>query len=272
MFSSTQRAPSLGHFGGAAFGRERVIDARRCTVQLSTGRLYLDVAATSETALLGHDRPTAVAVDEAAVRKALTSLSPGYVCIGLCGSSEMAERLALRLGESAMRSARRTQVANALLGEPPSGSGGVIALENETLGRTGAWLASATWRRRPEFIVVGEALALGGPFGALLAKESVIESLRRGSRSKHAAPIRCTVQLSTGRLYLDVAATSETALLRKAARRISPVSPRQRPDGMPGSRHADDCWSLVQNRFRAAAFRIEDSAQIMRARRSHRRR
>jgi acetylornithine/succinyldiaminopimelate/putrescine aminotransferase len=154
----------------------QAVEARRCTVQLSSGRLYLDAVASPATALLGHDLPPLVATDEAAVKRMLSTLVPGYVCFAMTQSSGAASDLALRVVLSATDSNRRVAQVNAFEAEPGQGEDFLVAYENETLGRTGSWLASMTWNRAPDLVVVGEALALGYPFGAVLARDDFVSS------------------------------------------------------------------------------------------------
>lgn len=149
----------------------RPLDARRCTVQLSTGHLYLDAVATPETALLGHDSPPIREADGSRVRRMLSSLASGYRCLEMASSFAAAAQSAVRIGRPAAGSAGRITVTNALNGEPATTAAVLVAHENETIGRTGRWLASASWKRTPDLIVAGEALALGFPFGAVLARK-----------------------------------------------------------------------------------------------------
>ncbi len=157
------------------------VEARRCTVQLSTGRLYLDAAATPATAILGHDLPQLTPSDEPTVRRMISSLAPGYNCVALAQSYASAADLAARLARSVSAPSSRVLKINALDGEPPASPDRddlntndlVVAYENETFARTGRWLASAAWQRPPAFIVIGDALALGLPFGAVLARETL---------------------------------------------------------------------------------------------------
>ena len=157
---------------------ENPVDARRCTVQLSTGRLYLDVVATPATALLGHDLPPTPAVDPATVLRMLSSLAPGYVCVAMTQSFSAAAGLAAQLGYNGS-----LVEINAMAGEPAISGRPLVALENETLGRTGRWLASSAWKHAPDMIVVGEALALGSPFGAVLAREGFATGLDPANRA-----------------------------------------------------------------------------------------
>jgi adenosylmethionine-8-amino-7-oxononanoate aminotransferase len=146
------------------------LDARRCTVQLSTGRLYLDAVASPATALLGHDLPPLPVTDAPTVERMLSALAPGYVCLTMKSSFAAAADFAARVGRSAAVPEGRVVEIHALGGEPAAGADVLVVHENETLGRTGRWLASTAWKRTPDMVVVGEALALGFPFGAVLAR------------------------------------------------------------------------------------------------------
>ncbi len=148
------------------------VDARRCTVQLSTGRLYLDAVASSATALLGHDLPPLPATSEVEVNLLLSSLAPGYRCLAMEASYPAAVEFAARYCESANGDKVCVAQVNAVSGEPFSEAQILVAHENETLGRTGRWLASSAWKRMPNLVVIGDALALGFPFGAVLARNS----------------------------------------------------------------------------------------------------
>ena len=164
---------------------ETPVEARRCTVQLSTGRLYLDAAATPATALLGHDLPQLSPSDEPTVQRMISSLAPSYTCVALAQSYASAAGLAARLARSVSAPSSRVLEMNAFDGEPPASPNFkdsnpddlIIAYENETLARAGRWFASATWQRPPAFIIIGDALALGSPFGAILARESLAANL-----------------------------------------------------------------------------------------------
>lgn len=146
------------------------LDARRCTVQLSTGRLYLDAVASTATALLGHDLPLLPATGGSAVASMLSSLAPGYACVALTSSFPAAIDFAARLSRSAAGANGRVVEMNAVDGEPANSGDVLVVHENETLGRTGRWLASSAWKRTADLVVLGEALALGFPFGAVLAR------------------------------------------------------------------------------------------------------
>ena len=168
----------------AGQGIHHPLDARRCTVQLSTGRLYLDVVASPATALLGHDLPPMPAADAPTVQQMLSSLATGYVCRGMMENSSAAADLAVQMAPLAAGGDGRIVETNSLDGEPSSGSDFLIVHENETLGRSGHWLASSAWRRAPELVVVGEVIALGHPFGAVLARSDLawnVEFVRGGA-------------------------------------------------------------------------------------------
>jgi len=135
--------------------------------------------ASSATALLGHDLPPIQATDELTVERMLASLAPGYVCLIMKSSFAAAVEFAARLGRSSAGAEGRVIEINAVDGEPAPGGDILVVHENETLGRSGRWIASTAWKRAPDFVVVGDALALGLPFGAVLG--------RGGPAAKHGA-------------------------------------------------------------------------------------
>jgi adenosylmethionine-8-amino-7-oxononanoate aminotransferase len=149
------------------------LEARRCTVQLSTGRLYLDAVASSATSLHGHDELAAPAAGASAALQKLSSLEPGYTCVATTPSFVAAAQLASRLARFAAGPEGRILEVNALDGEPSSAHDFLIACENETIGRAGRWFASAGWRRPPGVAVLGEAISLGSSFGAVLARDDL---------------------------------------------------------------------------------------------------
>jgi 4-aminobutyrate aminotransferase-like enzyme len=174
-------APAGGTAAIAGHDVQHPLDARRCTVQLSNGRLYLDAVASPETSLLGHDFPALPAPDAASMQGVLSTLVPGFVCLGMSRSFSAAAELAVQLATAAVGTSGKVVAVNALDGEPEARGDFLVAHENETLGRTGRWLASAGWRRVPEMAVIGEALALGAPFGAVLGRGGIFAE-------SHAAP------------------------------------------------------------------------------------
>ena len=170
-------------------GAHHLIEARRCTVQLSTGRLYLDAVASPSTALFGYDSPPLAATDEATVKGMLSALAPGYRCLAVTQSFISAAGFAARLGRWGTRGGARVAQINALEGEPTEDVDVVVAYENETLGRTGDWLASMAWGRTPDLVVIGETLALGLPFGAVLARNDFLRPRQLWSeRARSATP------------------------------------------------------------------------------------
>ena len=146
---------------------DAVVDAHASTVQLESGYLYLDAAADPAHALLGHDDPPPVAAGAAEVAALLESLAPGHRTLALAADREAALALARRIaGDGA-------GVVDALDGEPIVAAGRLVAVENRSLGRTGRWLASSSWTRSPEVVVIGEALAAGAAFGAVLVRADI---------------------------------------------------------------------------------------------------
>jgi 4-aminobutyrate aminotransferase-like enzyme len=171
------------HRGASGNDVGHPLAARRCTVQLSTGRLYLDAVASPATALLGHDSPPVPAADPGSAKSLLCSLDPGYTCVGMTRSLAAALDAAARLARSIAGAEGRVVEVNALAGEPAADYDFLIALENETLGRMGRWLASSSWRRAPDMVVAGDAIALGYPFGAVLARNDRGEEFARNTRA-----------------------------------------------------------------------------------------
>jgi acetylornithine/succinyldiaminopimelate/putrescine aminotransferase len=114
--------------------------------------------------------PPVQTTDETTVERMLSSLGPGYDCVAMKSSLASAAEFAVRLGRSAAGADGRVIEMSAFEGEPTGKADVLVVHENETLGRSGRWLGSAGWKRTPDFVVVGDALALGFPFGAVLAR------------------------------------------------------------------------------------------------------
>lgn len=171
-------------------------------MQLSTGRLYLDAVASPATALLGHDVPGLPSTDAATVERMLSSLEHGYVCLAMKSNFAAAADFATRFGRSAAGAEGRVVEINALDGEPLGGADVLVVHENETLGRAGRWLGSGAWRCAPDLVVVGEALALGFPFGAVLG--------RGGQRGDHDAD-----SATLARVAAAITAVENEGLLRQ---------------------------------------------------------
>jgi adenosylmethionine-8-amino-7-oxononanoate aminotransferase len=151
---------------------DAIVDARRCTVQLENGFLYLDAAADAEHCLLGHDEVEPVAAGAGEVAALIEALAPGYRCVAL------ADGLAGGLAAARFLASDTAKVVDALTGFPAT-TRPLIAVENQSLGRSGAWLASLGWPRRPSAIVIGEALAAGAPFAAVLVRDDAAGSADR---------------------------------------------------------------------------------------------
>ena len=191
----------------------RPVDARRCTVQLATGYLYLDAAASSKTALLGHDSPPISAADRLETQRMLSSLAPGYTCLAMASSFAAAAEFATLFAQSVLGANGHVVELNALDGEPTTGDRVLVAHENETLGRTGHWLASVAWRRAPELVVVGETIALGCPFGAVLTGDGFGASAISGSIFRKAAQAASGEALA--RVKAAIAAVENQGLLEQ---------------------------------------------------------
>jgi hypothetical protein len=129
--------------------------------------------ASPATALLGHDSPLVPPTEISNALHQLSSLEPGYRCVATAQSFAEAVHFARKLGCWALGRNYGHAEFNAYDGERSSGDDFLLVLENETLGRTGRWLASAGWRRPPDLVVIGDAIALGTAFGAVLLHERV---------------------------------------------------------------------------------------------------
>lgn len=144
-----------------------IVDARGSTVQLGNGFLYLDASADAAHCLFGYDRPEAVSITAEALAERIEKLAEGYRCVaftdGLNSGLEVARGI---LGDDA-------EVVDALFGEGSATRGRFIAVENRSLGRAATWFASSIWKEPPSIIVVGEALASGAPFAAVLTAGAV---------------------------------------------------------------------------------------------------
>jgi acetylornithine/succinyldiaminopimelate/putrescine aminotransferase len=52
-------------------------------------------------------------------------------------------------------------------------------VEDETIGRAGVWITSTLWRRQPDIVVLGSALAWGEPFAAVLVSRLMPPAIMR---------------------------------------------------------------------------------------------
>lgn len=140
------------------------VDARRCTVQLENGHLYLDAIPAPARSLLGYDEPRSASLSAAEVVALIDAMSTRHRCVALTDSDDSAFAVA----EKIIGNGRQAAIIAAEQGEPKAAPGPIIAFENASLGRSGNWLVSANWTRSPDAIVIGEALAGGAPFAAVL--------------------------------------------------------------------------------------------------------
>jgi hypothetical protein len=148
------------------------IDARRCTVQLANGHLYLDAIAAPPRALLGYDAPPPIQLSVEAIVARIDRMSEAYRCIALTAGLEEAAAIAADLVARGRGKQAPYRILTAEQSEREESEEPLIALENESLGRSGRWLASTGWNRRPDAIVIGDALAGGAPFAAVLADQA----------------------------------------------------------------------------------------------------
>jgi Aminotransferase class-III len=151
------------------------VDARRCTVQFENGHLYLDAIAAPSRALLGYDAPPPVQLSVEATVARIDGMSETYRCIALTAGLEEAVTIAADLVARGRGEQGPHRIVKAEQREREDSDEPLIALENESLGRSGRWLASTGWNRPPDAIVIGDALAGGAPFAAVLADKANCE-------------------------------------------------------------------------------------------------
>ncbi|GEM_PF-4925405 len=209
------RLPWSHSFRAGAATPDAAIDARGSTVQLANGFLYLDAAADPAHSLLGYDEPPRVEADAETIARKLEAIAKGYRCAALVANLEAGRAAALEIADG------EAATADALAGEPSIQAPKLIAIENDSLGRSGAWLASLSWRRKPNVIVVGEAIAAGAPFAAVLVKAS------RGRAPK----LRIDVAIDPSvpcRVAGVIAAVETSGLLTQAQRSAAYLAERLR--------------------------------------------
>lgn len=139
-------------------------------MQLENGHLYLDAVGAPAQALLGYDRPEASGLSTAEAVALIERMADGYRCVAIAATHAEAIAAATaiarkRHGDVAIRIADGADEEPAALHDAV-----LIAVENRSLGRSGRWLRSEDWNRRPELVIVGDALAGGEPFAAVLAR------------------------------------------------------------------------------------------------------
>jgi 4-aminobutyrate aminotransferase-like enzyme len=138
-----------------------ILAARRCTLQLSNGYLYLDAVANPATALLGHDEPPAVVADALRVTSLLNALVAPYCCVALTAAAnaaaELAREIAVRL---------------------PA----VKIVDERAVAEHRGWLPAHPSDPASDMIVLGETLSAGASFGALLAREHLADGVETIAR------------------------------------------------------------------------------------------
>jgi len=213
--SATGRSGSLPFIADKFSGHsidDQIVETRRCTVQMQNGFLYLDVLASHATALLGHDRPEPETANRGALIKSLARLHADYDCLAVCADAVEALLLAKKIGSVIAGDAQSVRVIGAEAGEPENAPGIVVAVESETVGRSGVWLASAEWRNPPSFIIAGNVLAAGEPFGALFVERRIASRIPANSVSGFTPPSDATIAL----VQATIDAVSAQRLVEKA--------------------------------------------------------
>ena len=66
------------------------VDARRCTVQLENGHLYLDAIPAPARSLLGYDEPRSASLSAAEVVALIDAMSTRHRCVALTDSDDSA--------------------------------------------------------------------------------------------------------------------------------------------------------------------------------------
>ena len=145
-------------------------DARRCTVQLENGHLYLDANAAAVRVLLGYDAPRSFGVSPTTAVALIERMADGYRCVAVAAKHDEAIAVATAIARKD-RGEIDIRIAEGDDEEPAETRRAVlISSENRSLGRTGRWLRSEGWSRKPDFVLVGDALTGGVPFAAVLAR------------------------------------------------------------------------------------------------------
>jgi 4-aminobutyrate aminotransferase-like enzyme len=147
------------------------IDARRCTVQLENGHLYLDAIVAPARSLIGYDEPRSAQMSAAETVALIDAMSIRHRCVALTAGHDDALILAEEILTRGGGEKTPITVVPAERGEPEGVDGLLVAFENASLGRSGRWLTSTGWVRPPDAIVIGDALAGGAPFAAVLAEQ-----------------------------------------------------------------------------------------------------
>jgi adenosylmethionine-8-amino-7-oxononanoate aminotransferase len=149
--------------------RDQIIAARRCTLQLSNGFLYLDAIASPATALLGHDAPPppSVVADEPGVKVSLELLAAPYRCVALSATADAVAALAREIA---------TQFPATTI------------VDERTATACRGWWAGNSSDSTIDVIVLRETLSAGASFGALLAREYLADAAASIASRMNVAP------------------------------------------------------------------------------------
>lgn len=172
-----------------------IVERRRCTLQFANGFLYLDAIVPSQAAIFGHDavcEPDGEPASNEALAGILSEFDSRYRCVQLTNSYETAAQWA-SIAARGIAAQGDIAVLNADAAEPAAYPKLAITDENKSLGRHGCWLASSRWPSEPAFILFGESLA-GGPFGAVLVRQDLIERLETTGLTGLSAPSASTIR------------------------------------------------------------------------------
>ena len=112
----------------------RPLDARRCTVQLQNGHLYLDAIATRAQALLGYDLPRSFGLSGDAVLALIDQMADGYRCVAIATNQDDVVSVARTMARQRHGGGIDVQIVDACGEEPAEMSEvALLALENELL-------------------------------------------------------------------------------------------------------------------------------------------
>ncbi len=226
--SSQEQSNGLAHTIGAITENQKnklyinglgeITDARSCTVQGPRGFLYLDAAPAKAQALLGYQSLLVSETNQAKMQKVLSSLNENYTCVVMTRDSDEALETAEKLA-GAIDSTKPIEVINVaedhFSGAPSADKTGsttgntLIADERSTFARCANWFGCITWDTLPAFIVVGESIAAGRPFGAVFAHRNLGLPQQSNTVSEESlAQVQTVINALT-----QSHATSETAAL-----------------------------------------------------------
>lgn len=202
-------------------GLGEIKDSRSCTVQGKNGFLYLDAAPNTAHAMLGHNKLSVSQTSQRQVQDKLSGLSENYRCVSLSRSSNEALKIAQDLVTQLFSDSKELKVIDPISAsyesDPVVNSDAcmeklvLVADERQSIARTGEWFVSNSWKNKPSFIIVGEALAAGHPFGAVFAHRTIeMDDLTNSASQQSLEVVNATLEAIARENLL-----SDTARLKK---------------------------------------------------------